>query len=311
MIDRQALPRIEHRYDHRVFDSGRWSGFDHRSGDILICTSYKAGTTWTQMICALLVLRTAQLDRPLTEISPWLELRADPVDKVLATYAAQTHRRFIKTHTPLDGLPYRLDATYLYVGRDPRDVFMSMINHLKNNDPQALANLFGEESASIRIPDDPNELFETWISTGMFPWEQDGFPYWSHFSHAATFWRFRHLPNVHLFHYQDLQQDLIGSMRGMARVLEIDIDDSELERLAEHARFDEMKARADQLAPDVNFRMWQDNARFFNKGTSGQWRGVLHEENLDRYAARRNALPGRLGEWLERGSLSTGDPKML
>ena len=64
-----------------------------------------------------------------------------------------------------------------------------------------------------------------WISTGMFPWEQDGLPYWSHFSHAATFWRFRHLPNVHLFHYQDLQQDLVGSMRGMARVLEIDIDD--------------------------------------------------------------------------------------
>lgn len=311
MSQAQDLPRIEHHYDHRVFDSARWTGFDHRPGDILICTSYKAGTTWTQMICALLVLRTADLPQPLTEISPWLELRADPIEKVLATYAAQSHRRFIKTHTPLDGLPYRPDATYLYVGRDPRDVFMSMINHLRNNDPRALANLFGEERASIRIPDDPNELFDAWISTGMFPWEQDGYPYWSHFSHAATFWRYRHLPNVHLFHYQDLKEDLVGGMRGMARVLDIEIDDAELRSLAEHARFDAMKARADHLAPDVNFAMWQDNARFFNKGTSGQWRGVLSAESLARYEARKAELPAHLGAWLEQGSLSLGDPKAL
>jgi hypothetical protein len=35
------------------------------------------------------------------------------------------HRRFLKSHLPLDGLPYRESAKYIYVGRDSRDIFMS------------------------------------------------------------------------------------------------------------------------------------------------------------------------------------------
>ena len=300
------LPVIEHRYEHMVFDSARWGGFKPRPDDILISTSYKAGTTWTQMICALLIFRTPDLGRPLTTISPWLELKTDPIARLLASYEEQTHRRFIKTHTPLDGLPYFEDAAYLYIGRDPRDVFMSMVNHLDNGNPEAIRKLFGVEPQPL--PEDLNEMFRLWITTGSFDWESDGFPYWSHFHHAATFWRFRHLPNVHFFHYSDLQQDLAGEMRRMADVLHIDIDDAELGELSKAARFDQMKARADLLAPDVTHDLWLDNARFFHKGTTGQWRGVLSNENLGLYEAKKNAQPGRLGDWLERGSRAVGHP---
>ena len=34
----------------------------------------------------------------------------------------QTHRRFIKTHLPLDGIVYHPQIKYIVVGRDPRDV---------------------------------------------------------------------------------------------------------------------------------------------------------------------------------------------
>ena len=115
------LPTIRHRYEHMVFDSGRWQNFKPRPDDILICTSYKAGTTWTQMLCALLIFRTPEFGQPLTTLTPWLDLKATPIDELLAVYEAQTHRRFIKTHTPLDGLPYFPEATYLTVGRDPRE----------------------------------------------------------------------------------------------------------------------------------------------------------------------------------------------
>ena len=75
-------------YDHMVFDSARWQGFEPRKGDILVCTPYKAGTTWTQMICALLIFQKADFGRPLTTISPWLDILTAPIDEVLATYAA-------------------------------------------------------------------------------------------------------------------------------------------------------------------------------------------------------------------------------
>ena len=42
---------------------------------------------------------------------------------------AQTHRRFVKTHLPVDALVYSPKAKYIYIGRDGRDVLWSLYNH--------------------------------------------------------------------------------------------------------------------------------------------------------------------------------------
>ena len=42
---------------------------------------------------------------------------------------AQTHRRFLKTHLPLDAPVFSPGAKYLYIGRDGHDVVWSMHNH--------------------------------------------------------------------------------------------------------------------------------------------------------------------------------------
>ena len=47
----------------------------------------------------------------------------------MARLEAQAHRRFIKSHLPLDALPYFPQVRYIVVVRDPRDVFMSFWNH--------------------------------------------------------------------------------------------------------------------------------------------------------------------------------------
>ena len=51
-----------------------------------------------------------------------------------AQLCAQQHRRIFKIHTPLDGLKWHSDAKYLYVARDPLDVFESMMSHEANTD---------------------------------------------------------------------------------------------------------------------------------------------------------------------------------
>ena len=43
------------RYQGTLYDSNRWDGFE-LAGDIIIAAPPKCGTTWTQMICALLIL---------------------------------------------------------------------------------------------------------------------------------------------------------------------------------------------------------------------------------------------------------------
>jgi hypothetical protein len=44
-------------------------------------------------------------------------------------FAQQKHRRVIKSHLPLDTLPYHPKAKYVFVARDGRDVAVSLYNH--------------------------------------------------------------------------------------------------------------------------------------------------------------------------------------
>jgi aryl sulfotransferase len=303
-LDLTNLP-LRH-YDHNVWDSARWHGFDARPSDILICTPYKAGTTWMQMICSLLVFQRTEFDLPLAEISHWMELKAASAADVHAVYAAQDHRRIIKTHTPLDGLPWFPQATYICVARDPRDVFMSMLNHLRNFNPEAQA-IFAREMreagvAKPEIPDDPNGFFRDWLSNGSFEWENDGAPYWSVFRHCASYWAHRDEPNIHLVHYSDLKADLEGEMRRISKALNIAVAEEKWPELVAAAQFENMKKNADRMAPDTNFKMWKDNAQFFNKGTSGQWQGVLNAESLALLDQVTAKYPPDYIDWLFNGT---------
>src|SRR3977135_2711426 len=94
------------RYRSMIMDNRRWDGFEFRDDDIVISTPPKCGTTWMQMLCALLIFQDQALPRRLTELSPWVDIQTEKLSDVRATLDAQEHRRFIKSHTPLDGLPY-------------------------------------------------------------------------------------------------------------------------------------------------------------------------------------------------------------
>jgi hypothetical protein len=291
-------------YQTPVWDSARWQGFKIRPDDIFVCTPYKAGTTWTQMICALLIFQRSEFDRPLAEISPWMDLCAAPKEETHAVYDRQSHRRFIKTHTPLDGLPWRPEVHYICVQRDPRDIFMSLLNHNKNFNPEANV-LFATEKRNSdsppEPPEDPNEYFATWLSTGALEQKNEGAPEWSVFRHGFSFWQHRNEPNIQMMHYSDLKADRARSMRQIAEFLEIDVPEDKWPELVAAAGFDSMKANADRVAPDTNFNMWKDNSQFFNKGRSGQWRDVLSQESLALLDAVTATYPRDYIDWLIRG----------
>lgn len=285
------LPILEHRYQNALMDSGRWANFVPRNSDIIISTPYKAGTTWTQRICALLIFQSVELVEPLSRTSPWLDQMVKPIEEVLYTYEAQTHRRFVKTHTPLNALPYYPNVTYLVCGRDPRDLFISMENHYANIDMPKFVEILAQNSDATdpppSLPDDINERFKLWLSRGNFPWETDGFPFWSAFHHLQSFWSFRELSNIHFIHYADLQADLAGEMRRIGSLLDIEIRESLWPELVEAATFSEMKQRHEEMAPNADQAIWRDGSKFFNRGTSGQWRDVLSHECLQLYEAAK------------------------
>jgi aryl sulfotransferase len=263
-----------------------------------------------QMICALLIFGDASLPRPLTELSPWLDIQTDTISNVHAALAAQRHRRFIKTHTPLDGLPFDERVTYICVGRDPRDAAISSDNHLNNMNRevliQARATAVGPHDPPSLIPhgappraEDPVERFWRWVEDDAPPLE--GLELLLH--HLETFWDRQQATNVVLFHYADLHADLEGEMRRLAGLLGIAIGADVWPSLVAEARFDRMRDRADELAPQVTMNgLWHDTSRFFNRGTTGQWRTFLGSEDLDRYEARvRQLATPDLAAWAHRG----------
>jgi hypothetical protein len=299
------------RYHSFTQDSARWDALDFREGDIVISTPAKCGTTWTQMMCALLIFRTPDLPAPLASLSPWLDMQTRPIDEVVRDLDAQTHRRFIKTHTPLDGIPFDARVTYLHVARDPRDVALSWDNHMANVD---MAQIFGfrvgasgmDDFEEIGLtgpppppPEDPVERFWLWIEGGGIAALESGLPAMVH--HVDTFWQVRDEPNVHLFHYADLRADLTGQMTRLADVLGLEPPTDEL---VAAATFEHMKSRADELIPNSDTPFWRDNGKFFDRARAGDWRDIVTGEGQQRYDKALAALAGdELASWLHRGWL--------
>jgi aryl sulfotransferase len=289
---------LPHRYQSSDEDSARWLDFPLRDGDIVISTRAKTGTTWVQMICALLIFQTPRLPAPLGRLSPWLDHLVAPREDVYARLAAQEHRRFIKTHTPLDGIPFDSRATYIVTARHPLDLAVSLYHHSHNIDRVRFRALVGRpEPAEPPPPPKPlREWLLAWIAAADDPRESlDSLPgvIW----HLSDAWSRRDEPNVLLVHYDDLSTDLEGQMRRIAERLGVAVDEQTWPTLVRAATFESMKGSAETLAPSPE--ILKSNAAFFRSGTSGAGREILTDEEFAAYNARVAKLaPPDMLTWL-------------
>jgi aryl sulfotransferase len=299
-------------------DSRRWANYQPRPDDIVIATAPKCGTTWTQQIVGSLVFQDGE-PRPIPTVSPWIDARFRGFsEEVLANLESQTHRRFIKTHLPVDGLPLHDEVRYIHVARDGRDALMSMHNHFTGYSPAQYENFdrIGLDDPTIgrpypRFPADPAEFFRIWISTPAVAGDTEGTPSPSFFALEAGYWAERRRTNVLLVHYSDLKADLDAEMRRVSAFLGIPVDETVWPSLVAAAGFEAMKSAGDELMPQTKGMFAEGSQRFFNKGTNGRWRNVLTDDDVALYESKalQKFSPG-LAAWLEGGRQATGDPRL-
>jgi aryl sulfotransferase len=283
-----------------IEDSRRWADFVHRPNDIFISTPPKSGTTWMQGIVSSLLWPNGDAPGTRGERSPWIDVRFRPIDNVLTHLDAQTHRRFIKTHSPANCVPIFEECIYIVVYRDGRDAVMSWSNHRAKMRPEFIdllntqAAADGLEPIAREIVGDMDALFDEWAVDQ------------SSVAHLASWWPLRHEPFAHFVHYNDLTADLEGEMRRLAERLQIDVPEALWPDVVDRCRLDSMRAdTASNEGIDMAFEGGADS--FFYKGTNGRWRDVLTPTQLDRYDELVAAgLPGDAAEWLEHGSLALG-----
>ena len=292
-------PKKTREMQTSMIDSTYWNDFEFRDDDIIVGTYQKAGTTWVQQIIAQFVFNGETEGMPVGDISPWLDLRLPPLEAKLPDIIAQKHRRFLKTHLPVDALVYEPKAKYIYIARDGRDIVWSLFNH-----HHALNDVFYDGIASLPnfgplLPrpetEDVREYFLAWLAG-------DGHPFWPFWENIRTWWETRNLPNMYFLHFQNLVDDLEGTMRKIAAFLDIPIDESKWDMMVHHCGFDYMKKNATLSTPlgGVIFTGGADS--FIFKGINDRWRDTLNKADIEAYEGRALVEVGpECAHWLATG----------
>lgn len=280
------------------FDSTIWNGFAFRDDDVVIATYAKSGTTWMQQIVGQLIFG-GDPDVTVSELSPWMDLRLPPAPVKLAAVEAQRHRRFLKTHLPVDALVFSPRAKYVYIARDGRDVVWSMHNHHANATPaffEAINDTPGRVGPPMP-PANPDKAayFREWL-------DSDGDPFWPFWENVRSWWAIRHLPNVHVVHFANLKRDMAREIGRIAGFLEISVAPDKWPAILEHCSFEWMKRNAAKSAP-LGGVFWEGGAEtFINKGTDGRWRDTLSATDIAAYEAMAQAeLGAECAHWLATG----------
>lgn len=291
--------KVRELHSHH-FDSTIWNDINFRDDDIIISTYAKSGTTWMQQIISQLIFN-GQEGLEVAEMSPWIDLRVPPKHVKIPAVEGQDHRRFIKTHLPVDALVFSPKAKYLYIGRDGRDVLWSLYNHHATANEhwyEALNDSPGLVGPKIGKPlDSIVDYYHEWL-------DKDGYPWWSMWENVNSWWEIKDLPNVMFVHFAKLKEDMPAEIRKIASFLDISIDESKWEAILEHCSFNYMKNNATKSVP-LGGAFWEGGAKtFIHKGTNGRWKDILSKEESEKYekiAAEK--LPAECAHWLATGEM--------
>jgi aryl sulfotransferase len=293
-----AWPEKTKEMHNQHIDSTFWNDFKFRDDDIIISTYAKSGTTWMQQIISQMLFN-GETDLDTQAMSPWIDFRVPPKEIKLPAVEAQTHRRFVKTHLPVEALVYSPQAKYIYIGRDGRDVLWSLYNHHLNGN-EAMYDALNKSPGLVGPPlepptDDIREYWHTWLA-------KDGFPYWSFWENVRSWWAIRDLPNLMLVHFDKLKRNMPEEMRRIAKFLDIPIDESKWDTIVEHCTFDWMKNNGEKIVP-LGGAVWKGGVKtFINKGTNGRGKETLTPAESAEYEAKALAELGpECAHWLATG----------
>jgi hypothetical protein len=280
-------------YRGGITEPERWDAWSPRTGDVILATPAKSGTTWTQSMIAMLLNGTTDLPEPLGVMSPWIESNFSSLEADLAALERQSGRRVVKTHTPADGWPVWKGVPVVLVFRHPLEVFLSIRKHLAN---------------SVKVDEHPllepvDQSLPHFLTRPFNPEDIDG-------DSLATIVEFfsrsvlsDRLPQKLVLNYAAIARDHEGAVRQLDAFLGTGASPKLIAEITEATEFAAMKAKAATFAPEATNDVWRDTAQFFADGRSGGWRATLTGAQIARYEAEfARLLPNpEWRHWIETG----------
>ncbi|PFX15401.1 Sulfotransferase 1C4 [Stylophora pistillata] len=203
--------------------------------DIFVASYPRSGSTWTQEI-VWQILHDGQIDqRRLDERVPFVEgmilgIKSYPYTVTDAKSAVKVFTSFpkprvFKTHLPYSLVPMGLDEAnkprYIYVMRNPKDVFVSIYNHRRNM-PYLVEFPTWDEAFKRLITGDS--------AFGL------------HFDHVLGWWKQRDDPNILFLTYEERIKDPEDAVQKIAKFIGKEISLETRDLIVRQTSFDAMKS---------------------------------------------------------------------
>ncbi|HEX4025533.1 MAG TPA: sulfotransferase domain-containing protein [Steroidobacteraceae bacterium] len=222
--------------------TGRWPGAlarlmnramgsfgDYQPGahDVLVCSYFKSGTNWTMQIAVQIAHLGQASFEHIHDLVAWPETRsrfgmsiAVPITDEAPWRNAPTGLRVIKTHLPMDKVPYTAAARYICVVRDPKDVFVSSFHFVRSS---MLGPLMPSKARWLENFLSPNTISGSWAA------------------HLHSYWQIRQRDNVLFLTYEEMKRDLPATVRRIARLMNVTLTAQQFDAVVQQSSFSHMK----------------------------------------------------------------------
>ncbi|XP_076094498.1 sulfotransferase 1C2-like isoform X1 [Mytilus galloprovincialis] len=218
-----------------------------RDSDVFLCSFPKAGTHWTHEILSMLLSGSTQYNQYNT-IENMIEA-ASTLDKINSAPS----RRLLVTHLPYKYLPEQLrngTGKIVYVQRNPKDLHVSMYNHLKGKGIMKEGTTWNEFIEQIFTGQ--LKMFGGWFQFSK-DWEKE----------------IDIKKNILPLYYEEMKQDITGNILKTAEYLNVPCKNEFAMEVGDKCSFDKLKNNK------LDYTALVDKNRkstLFRKGQVGDWK---------------------------------------
>ncbi|CAH1105251.1 unnamed protein product [Psylliodes chrysocephalus] len=265
-----------------------------RKDDIWLISFPRTGSTWCQEIVWLLgnnmdfegsQSTLQQIRAPLIEMSVALYEYADQFKNLFTNSVDFVNQlpspRYVKSHLPFQLLPTEMQQVkpkIIYLIRDPKDTCVSLYYHCK------LLHGFNVE-------------FDTFCDLFI----NGAVIYGDLLDHYLEFWNRRHQENILILRYEDMKEDTKKAIKTVAKFIEKDVTEEEVEILNNYIQFPKMKenksCNCEILLDKKGGKEYFEKVgcHFIRKGEIGDWKNHMSLEIIQKF-----------DEWIDRKTKGSG-----
>ncbi|XP_066285967.1 sulfotransferase 1B1-like [Branchiostoma lanceolatum] len=207
-------------------------GFQIRDDDVVVASYPKTGTNWL----AEIVVKILRAAGKVAESSDTM-MRGGALEMKLPTarrpgyinLAELPSPRLVITHLPIQFAPKGISkpqnkVKVLVPMRNPKDTAVSMFHFSKK-----LMPMMGGNSDDLRWEDFVQDFSARIV------------PYGDFCDHVSGWWQMRDDPHFLFLKYEDMKKDLPNAVNTTVTFLEVDLDESTINNIAEASTFNNMK----------------------------------------------------------------------